>query len=98
MRAVRTHYNKIASHINDTDNQTEQEVYCKRLHKVTVPQKKDCDTCPYFVGVMGGYGHECTWEDCVPSIVKTIVIKWEDRNNEFMRVSKLIDEGLIKKG
>lgn len=99
MIGVRTHYNKIADNINYVQSQAEQEVYCKRLHKVTVPQASDCTECPYFGGVMGGYGHECVWEDCYPSIDNgPVVIDWNDRNKELLRVSKLIDRGLLKKG
>ena len=99
MIGMRIHYNKIANNINYAQNQAEQEVYCKKLHKVTVPQSKDCTTCPYYGGVMGGYGHECAWEDCYPSSGGGIVtIEWADRHKELLRVSQLIDEGLLKRG
>ena len=98
MIGIKTHYNKIAANINYVQSEAEQEVFCKKLHKVCVPQEKDCTACPYFAGLMGGYGHECQWEDAVPSIIEDVIIDWEDRYKELIRVSKLIDMGLIKKG
>ena len=98
MIEVIPHYNKIATHINYAQSEAEQEVFCKKLHKVCVPQEKDCTNCPYFGGLMGGYGHECHWEDAVPSIVENVIVEWRDRHKELIRVSQLIDKGYITKG
>lgn len=74
------------------------EVFCKRRHDIRAPLVDDCKDCPYFAGVMQGYGHECTWEDIVPAEVEEVIVEHSDRQKEFMRVSKLIDQGYLKKG
>ena len=99
--AIKTipHINHIADHINYLgDDPRKFEVYCKRAHRVYAPTTEECHACPYYGGFAGGYGHECVWEDCVPIEEITSTIAWEDRNKEFIRVSQLIDNGLIKKG
>lgn len=98
-----THYNLIQSHINtvlqDESPKTYREVYCKKLHKVWEPDAIECETCPYFGGLMGGYGHECVWEDVVAFYDDDEkVVRYEDRNAEMLRVSQLIDNGVLKKG
>ena len=95
------HYNMIGHEINESMAfypNADREVFCKKLHKVCVPQRDDCMACEYFNGVMQGYGHECVWDDQVRVGETEQTIPWEDRNKEMMRVSKLIDEGYLKKG
>ena len=96
------HYNKIGHEINESLTEypsNDREVYCKKLHTVKEPEEADCMGCPYFGGLMQGYGHECVWDDDVPTTFDTEqVVDWEDRNKEFLRVSKLIDKGVLKKG
>lgn len=74
------------------------EVFCKKYHDIRAPLMENCGNCPYFSGVMQGYGHECTWEDVVPADVDEIVVDHNDRQKELMRVSKLIDQGYLQKG
>ena len=62
------------------------------------PSTEECKSCPYYGGFAGGYGHECYWEDVVPIEEDQVIVQWEDRYNELIRVSKLIDKGLITKG
>lgn len=96
------HYNKIGHEINESLTNypsSDREVYCKRLHTVKEPETQDCVGCPYFGGLMQGYGHECVWEDDVPTTFDDEqVVDWADRNKEFLRVSRLIDKGVLKKG
>lgn len=101
MIQLTVHYNKIGHEINESlayYPNADREVYCKKLHKVCVPMAVDCDNCQYCNGYMQGYGHECVWEDQVPNGQTEQVVNWEDRNKEMMRVSQLIDEGVLKKG
>ena len=74
------------------------EVFCKRYHDIRAPLITDCGNCPHFAGIMQGYGHECIWEDVVPAEVDEWIVDHSDRQKEFLRVSKLIDQGYIKKG
>ena len=96
------HYNKIGHEINISLSgypSSDREVYCKKLHKVTEPLEKDCYNCPYFGGVMQGYGHECVWDDDVESTFDyEKLVKHDDRNKELARVSRLIEKGILKRG
>lgn len=99
------HLNQIGHEINESLTNdypsSDREIFCKRLHKITEPMQKDCSTCPYFAGLMMGYGHECKWEDVVDEgdegqFVEKLV-PHQDVKKELYRVSKLIDQGIIKK-
>lgn len=95
------HLNFIGHEINESlvgYDDHDREIFCKKLHKITVPMKDDCETCPYYDGWMNGYGHQCTWEDQSENGNPELIIPHEDRRKEMLRVSKLIDEGVIKKG
>lgn len=95
-----THYNKIGHEINESlENYgtTDREIYCRKLHKITEPKRKDCESCPYFNGLMQGHGHECVWEDGYYVGEEEKVIEHKDRNAEFLRASQLIDEGYLKR-
>lgn len=76
-------------------------IYCKKLHKLAEPLVTDCDNCPFFAGFMQGHGHECAWEDVLDDHYVTgdeMNIPWEAREKEFLRVSRLIDKGVLLKG
>lgn len=96
------HQNLIGHEINESIqgeyNSKDREIFCKKLHKITEPDAKECDSCPYFAGWMMGRGHECKWEDVIDADSDTRVIPHKDARKEMYRVSKLIDEGVIKKG
>lgn len=101
-RKIISHYNFISGDINLL-NQTNApegnyEIYCKRLHTITNPTADLCNSCPYFGGIMDGKGHECIWEDINPVEVNELYIEPNDKQKEFLRVSKLIDRGLLQKG
>lgn len=95
------HLNYISQNINDSDNESalvhEREIYCRKLHSIVEPLKRDCESCPCFNGLLQGEGHECVWEDVLPADS----VEWEvypyDKQKELLRVSKLIDEGLLQK-
>lgn len=100
------HLNQIGHEINESLNHdypsSDREIFCKKLHKITEPLQKDCSTCPYFAGLMMGHGHECKWEDVVDEDYNEEqfvekVVPHQDVKKELYRVSKLIDQGIIKK-
>ena len=101
-RKIIPHNNFIAGHINDALNdevsENNYEIYCKRLHTIKVPTTNDCAGCPYFSGLLHGYGHQCSWEDIVPVETTELDIFPSEKQKEFLRVSKLIDRGLLEKG
>lgn len=96
------HMNAIGHEINESLEQgypaSDREIFCKKLHKVTEPNASDCETCPYFSGWMQGHGIECAWEDASMFKDTEVFVPHEDAQKELLRVSKLIDEGIIKKG
>lgn len=71
-------------------------VYCKKLGKVINLDYKDCNTCDYCFGSLQGQGVECMWEDSINN--QSSIVTVTNPNKEFLRVSKLIDDGIIKKG
>lgn len=73
-------------------------IYCKRAHTLKTPTADDCNNCPYFHGYLNGEGYECVWEDVNPVEVDFLEIYPKDKEKELMRVSKLIDRGLLNKG
>lgn len=95
------HYNRIQTHINDAlendFSESSRGIYCKKLHKITEPERSDCINCQYYGGLMGGWGHECVWEDEQLRDERERLIPWVDRHKELLRVSKLIDQGVISK-
>lgn len=96
------HQNMIGHEINqsiqDEHPVGDREIYCKRQHKIVEPDAKDCEKCPYFAGWMMGHGHECVWEDVTDTNQIVVTIPHQDARKELMRVSKLIDAGVLKKG
>ena len=69
------------------------QVFCKKQNKL-ISSMSPCDTCDYCVGCLQGDGVECLWQDNI----NQPIIRVEDPTYELMRVSKLIDAGIIKKG
>ncbi len=95
------HQNKIGHEINESlENfgSEDRKVFCKKLHTITEPKESDCSKCPYFNGWMMGNGHECVWDDVVENGQIMRVVEHRDAKKEMMRVSKLIDAGILKKG
>ena len=97
-----THYNFLGANINDLAKygavSSDYTVYCKRAHAIKSPTLDDCNNCPYSGGFMNGEGYECIWEDVNPVEVNELYVYPNDKQKEYMRVSKLIDEGLIERG
>ena len=95
------HYNHIGHEINESFanyGKHDREVYCKKLHKIYEPLKKDCESCEYYYGWMMGHGHVCRWPDVTTDGEIEKHILHEDRQKEMMRVSQLISEGVLQKG
>ena len=70
------------------------EVFCKKRNKVLSPNEDLCNKCEYCVGSLQGRGVECYWYDVYDNSIVTV----NDPNKEKLRVSKLIDKNIIKKG
>ena len=95
------HQNAIGHEISESlENygDDDRKIYCKRLHVIKVPTETDCKECPYMAGWMQGHGHECAWEDVVGPQGNMRYISHKDVNKELLRVSQLIDAGILKKG
>lgn len=96
------HQNIIGHEINESvENKyptSDREIFCKKLHKIIEPDAELCDSCPYFSGTLMGHGIECKWEDVIDINLDEKVIPYHMRQQELIRVSKLIDEGVIQKG
>ena len=70
------------------------KVYCKKSHKVMRPNLETCSECDYCFGSLQGQGVECIWEDNT----EMAIVSPETPESELMRVSLLIDSGVLKKG
>lgn len=96
------HVNLIGHEINESISKdypkSDREIFCKRYHRITEPNAEDCKKCPYFSGTALGHGIECKWEDVIDINQDEVVIPHDSIREEFKRVSKLIDQGIIKKG
>lgn len=73
------------------------EIYCRKSHQIKIPSYDDCMSCPYFHGAGAGNMIECEWDDLPPIQGDIRRVNWVDRNRELLRVSKLIDDKVIKK-
>ena len=95
------HLNSIGHEINNSVRfnypKSDREIYCKKYHKITEPTAKMCDNCPYFAGTMMGHGIECKWDDVIEEGDEKL-IPHNRVHDEFLRVSQLIDKGILKKG
>lgn len=83
------------NHFNYTD--THGKIFCKRQGKVRKLSVNLCSDCPYLFGSLQGQGVECMWEDIVPP-PSPCGYYVQDPQEEFVRVSGLIDEKILKKG
>lgn len=87
---------ELVNHFNYMDRNG--QIFCKRQDKVrkVAPKYKGCDDCPYLFGSLQGMGVECMWEDVPP--LSPVGLEVRDPQEEFTRVSRLIDEKILKKG
>ena len=87
---------ELVNHFNYMDENG--RIFCKRQDKVrkVAPEYRGCDECPYLFGSLQGMGVECMWED-VPSLSR-VGLEVRNPQEEFMRVSELINKCIIKKG
>lgn len=92
------HHNLIGHEINESlelypNKSEDREIYCRLLHSIVEPQRKDCESCPYLSGLEQGNGIECTWPD---ECEDDHVVHHEDRFKEFKRVDALIKKENIE--
>ena len=87
---------ELVNHFNCMDGTG--RIFCKRQDKVrkVAPKYKGCDDCPYLFGSLQGIGVECMWEDVPP--LSPVGLEVRDPQEEFTRVSRLIDEKILRKG
>ena len=87
---------ELVNHFNYMDGNG--RIFCKRQDKVrkVAPKYKGCDDCPYLFGSLQGIGVECMWEDVPP--LSPVGLEVPDPQEEFTRVSRLIDEKILRKG
>lgn len=81
------------NHINYPDNNN--KIYCRRLNRVITLDAEGkywetCNACPLFEGDYQGQGVECMWDDTENSSGYC-----SDPVKEQLRVSKLIDDGVV---
>lgn len=85
----------IVNHMNYTDNNG--NCYCKLQNRVrkVAPDYEGCDQCPYLSGSLQGDGVECAWDDVdTPGGMLSV----NNPQKEALRVAKLIDKQVVKKG
>lgn len=99
------HTNLIGHEINESVSEgydsSDREIYCKKSHKIFEPNAGNCEKYSYFAGRAMGHGIECKWEDVPDEEYPDSdekVIHHKDRRKEMLRVSELIDKGILKKG
>ena len=87
---------ELVNHFNYMDKNG--RIFCKRQDKIRklAPEYKGCDDCPYLFGSLQGMGVECMWEDVPP--LSPVGLEVRDPQEEFTRVSRLIDEKILRKG
>lgn len=83
------------NHINYPNENS--QIYCRIDNKVIKLDESGefwnkCSQCPLFNGDYQGMGVECIWED-----VDNANSYVSDPKHEFLRVSRAIDEGKLKK-
>lgn len=83
---------RVVNHQNYYDNNG--KIYCKKEHKVMNQDIDKCSVCDYCSGSLQGEGVECSWEDNVD----LAIVSPDSPEEELMRVSLLIDSGVLKKG
>lgn len=74
------------------DNPLERTIYCRKIHSVIEPTKKECENCACLSGLEQGNGIECSWLDVVG---EEHVVQHEDRYKEYERVNNLIKQGIL---
>lgn len=92
------HYNKIGHEINESVinyPNSDRTVYCRLRHSILPPELRRCMNCPLFFDSMGAYGVACKWDDVIPQ--SNVLVKHEDRQKELLRVSQLINAGILPK-
>ena len=88
------------SHVNNIGEKN--IIYCKKLHSLTEVNKLPCfsDGCKYFESIGQGECIICNWKDepLKDEGIFKIVNGDKGAREELVRVSRLIDENILKKG
>lgn len=74
---------------------TRDEIYCRRLHKLMKFDIKTCEKCPIIAGSAQGNGVECYYYDAISKYEAEPIVN--PPHQEYLRISKLIDSGLVHK-
>lgn len=85
---------QMVNHLNKPDNKG--RVYCRKLNKIIAMNSQFwdvCTICPMFSGTIQGEGVECTWDESADYLIVEVF----DPKEELLKVSKLIDQGVLKK-
>ena len=76
------------------------KVFCKKQNKIvdfdSLVKSGICSHCKYFYGSLQGDGVECIYEDSIPG--EQSFHSAYNPQQELLRISKLIDNKVIKKG
>lgn len=71
------------------------EIYCRAVNKVIKMSSAKCETCPLLAGSAQGEGVECYYYDAIAkSDIEPLINAPEE---EQLRVSQLIDHGIVEK-
>ena len=89
------------SHVNNVGEKN--IIYCKKLHALTKVNKLPClssEGCDYFESIGQGECVICNWKDepLKGGKIFKIINGEVGAREELVRVSKLIDEKILKKG
>lgn len=91
-------------HINLVDSWDYKEghtIFCKRIDRIRcINPETDCLDCPHFRGTGQGECVACQWVDVYGygAQYDTKVVPYFTVNNELKRVTRLIDQGIVKRG
>lgn len=92
----------MVQHVNKVtgwEHPKQYEIFCKREHKMKSVNLETCEKCPYFITAGQMDAIVCQWEDTLAAgDYTTKVIHRMDAQDELLRVSQLIDAGVLKKG
>lgn len=88
-------------HVNfftDYENDKEAIIFCKKTGRLYRANVAICEKCPYFVGMGRMDCVICQWKDVPPRGSNTRLIYPQDAQSEAVRVARMVDDGIIKKG
>lgn len=85
--------------VSGWEHPKEHEIYCKRDHRVKSVEISECEKCKYYRGAGHMDAITCEWEDTLAGgFYPSKTISMAKAQDELMRVSWMIDHGVLKKG